>query len=1178
MKKLTLPLTQRARSKSAAAFSKPRLVLATTLALSTACIYLARAAQPPEGTLGPTTGAEVTWQGTATGTPTGGPLEDAVCEDVPGSCDIFTLTLTGNPEDYSGKQLVVALNWLAPVTDYDLYIRKETADGPIAGEGENSAGGTNETAVINPATSGTGKYLVRVVYSTVVAPADQYSGVASIREAAPVVENERRAATYVTNSGITFSANRTVKAPVAARDGEPSIRTDYKGNSYTGGIRGVPAGVDLWYFDLNPNSPSFDPNMRVPAYRGQPDGFAERTDADAGGDGGGDIDLAVGFKPLLPTQQEREVPFLAYSSLTLANISTGRSDDRGESYELNSVGNLTGGPPGDDRQWHEFHGDSAVYLLYRTVAPAIAQVQRSDDGGFTYGVTSSIGTIGQVGCLDVHQATGTVYASGNSGNIGVGTPAVPGQAPTTADYVIRPAATDPRGVGHLFFVVKVADDGTPNGTVYVVYSNQREILLKSSTDKGVTWSAPVRVDPPQTSGVVLFPWMETGPTPGSVVVVWYGTPQAENNDNAQWKVYFAQSFNADTATPEFRVAEVTEPEHFIHGSNISEMGLNPAAGSNRNLIDYFQVSVDPQGAAVIAYTDDHNDFSGNVFVARQNGGPSLNDEVDGTVGNTNVPASAEGAGLTIPGATAMIPAEDAFPPQQPGRNGEQITDFELDVQTALVTRARTPDPLDFRWVRYDTSGTGESLAIAATMRVTDLGPTLPGGSLWRASFAVNCPNSVLSADGTYTYGISDDGDQFFVQAQTIDSPLGSFVYGKTKREPDGSLTYTVLGSADAGEFNLDDQTISIQVSVAKLNAVLTEAGRPLISNGTVVAGLRAGSATANVDVDNAPPEATRQGRRDITRGGTQFTVYDSAFERPAPAPAATPLPPRAVAPGATPAPTPPEISLANISTRVAVLTGEEVGIAGFIVRGNNPKRLMIRGIGPSIRVGGAPLAGTLENPRLEIRDEGGDVIASNDDWRGTDAASQQAEITASGLAPADDREAAVIVNLSGGDAGATYTAVLSGAGDTQGIAVVEVYDLDAESFTDLGNISTRGFVGTGNDVLIGGIILRDYSNRNQSLDIILRGIGPSLSGANVANPLADPQLTLFDTQGNALASNDDFATNPQGDIAGSGLAPSNAKESAIRRTLAPGLYTFILNGANGGTGIGLVEAYNLGNQ
>ena len=183
------------------------------------------------------------------------------------------------------------------------------------------------------------------------------------------------------------------------------------------------------------------------------------------------------------------MPVLAYSSLTLANISSGKSTDRAETFQLNPTGNLTGGPPGDDRQWHEALGANSVYLLYRTVAPAVAQVQRSDDGGFTYGPTAAVGTIGQVGCLDVHQATGTVYASGSTGNVAVGTPSIPGAAPLAADYIIRQAATDPRGVAHIFFVTKVADDGTPNGTLYVVYSNQEKILLKSSKDKGETWSS-----------------------------------------------------------------------------------------------------------------------------------------------------------------------------------------------------------------------------------------------------------------------------------------------------------------------------------------------------------------------------------------------------------------------------------------------------------------------------------------------------------------------------------------------------------------------------------------------------------------------------------------------------------------------------------------------------------------
>jgi hypothetical protein len=1135
MKKSSPSKSMRGRLHLKAFTSRPALALMGLLALVTTCFFLARAANPPAATIGPDS-APVSFVGTAPG---GTSVGEASCVDGV-NCDTFTITVGGTPADWGNKLIALTFNWTLPTTDYDFYIHKDTLGGSPIATGDN--GGPPEiddNAAIDPAATGVGNYIVHIVYFAASA-ADQYRGTATVTPKA--VTN--RDATY-DSSGITFSPNVTVKAPVAGRDGEPSIRTDYKGNSYTGGIRGVPAGVDLWYHDLTPTSAKFDPLLRIGTYRGQPDGTTEKTPGDFGGDGGGDIDLAVGFPPL--AGPEREVPFLAYSSLTLANISSGLSRDRGATFELNPVGNLSGGPPGDDRQWHEFLGSDSVYLLYRTVAPAIAQIQRSDDGGFTYGPSVSAGLIGQVGCVDVHQATGTVYASGSSGSVAIGTPSVPGQAPTAADYTIRQAASDPGGVSNLFFVVKVADDGTQNGTAYVVYSNGTHIFLKSSTDKGGTWSAPVRVNPPTgpfATNVNLFPWMETGPTPGSVGIVWYGTTNSANDDNAQWKVYYAQSFNADTQTPAFRVAEVTEPEHYIHASNISTGGLTGTA--NRNLIDYFQVSFDPLGAAVIAYTDDHNDFDGHVYLSRQISGPSIKGGV--------LPAVAEGPALALPVGTLSVEQEDVFPPEQPGVNGEQVTDFELDAQNALLTRARVPDTVDLESVRYDTSGTGESLAIAATMKVTDL-IVQPAGTTWRAAFAVNAPHSVLSPYGDYSFGLSDDADQFFVEATTNDVGDPAFSYGTTVRDSDGSLTYTVVGPADAGEFNQADDTISIQVSVAKLNAILSAAGRPVISHGTVVAGLRARTFTVEV----IPPiegQAPRQGRRDITRGGTQFVVSDSAFGRQDPTTTPTPYPIASPAPSGTP----PTINLANISTRVPVRPGDGVGIAGFIVRTTAMKRLMVRGLGPSLN--GIP------DPVIEVRNEGGTVIASSDNWR----EAQQAEITATGLAPKFDAEAAVIINVPGGQ----YTAILRDKNNANGTALAEVYDIGAQSLADLGNISTRGTVLTGDDIVIGGFIVRDFSRRNQSQQILVLGLGPTVP---VSGALQDPTLELRNAQGALLASNDDWGGSPEaGQIQATTLAPQSPKESAILRTLAPGPYTALLRGAGNTTGIGRVEIYNMGNR
>ncbi|MDQ3120442.1 MAG: hypothetical protein M3Q89_12905, partial [Verrucomicrobiota bacterium] len=464
--------------------TRSRLLRAAfAFAVGAALLLRLPAASPPAATIAPTTTPPVTWVGTAPG---GTSANETTCVDGV-NCDVFKLTATGTEADWSNNLIALTFGWTLVANDYDFYVHKGAVNGPIVGTGRNDgAPATDDNAAIDPAATGVGDYYVHVVYFSVVG-ADQYRGTATV---IPKTTGARTAS-YV-SEGITFGPNTALKAPVAAKDGEPSIRTDYKGNSYTGGIRGLPAGVDLWYVNLDATSTQFDPLMRFPAYRGQPDGTTTQTPADVGGDGGGDIDLAVGFPPLAG-QTAPAIPTLAYSSLTLANISSGKTTDKGLSFNLNPVGNLTGGPPGDDRQWHEFLGSTSVYLLYRTVAPAIAQIQRSDDGGFTYGPSASAGLIGQVGCLDVHQATGVVYASGSSGSIAVGTPPAPGQAPAAVNYTIRTAATDPAGVAHIFFVAKVADDGTPNGTLYALYSNRSDIYIKHSTDKGGSWSSPVQV-------------------------------------------------------------------------------------------------------------------------------------------------------------------------------------------------------------------------------------------------------------------------------------------------------------------------------------------------------------------------------------------------------------------------------------------------------------------------------------------------------------------------------------------------------------------------------------------------------------------------------------------------------------------------------------------------------------
>jgi autotransporter-associated beta strand protein len=248
----------------------------------------------------------------------------------------------------------------------------------------------------------------------------------------------------------------------------------------------------------------------------------------------------------------------------------------------------------------------------------------------------------------------------------------------------------------------------------------------------------------------------------------------------------------------------------------------------------------------------------------------------------------------------------------------------------------------------------------------------------------------------------------------------------------------------------------------------------------------------------------------------------------------------------------------NISTRMQVGTGENALIGGFIVAGTVPKKVILRAIGPSL----APLPGRLADPTLELRDAAGALILSNDNWMD----SQDQEIIDTGIPPSSTLEAAIVATLAPG----SYTAVMRGAGNTTGIGVVEVYDLVLNVPARLANISSRGFVETGDNVMIGGFIAG-----NQATPVIVRAIGPSLAPLGIANALADPTLELHDSSGATIAFNNDWRDNAETAIAATGIPPSDNKESAIVTTLAPGSYTAIVRGLNNTSGVGLVEVYHL---
>jgi len=252
-------------------------------------------------------------------------------------------------------------------------------------------------------------------------------------------------------------------------------------------------------------------------------------------------------------------------------------------------------------------------------------------------------------------------------------------------------------------------------------------------------------------------------------------------------------------------------------------------------------------------------------------------------------------------------------------------------------------------------------------------------------------------------------------------------------------------------------------------------------------------------------------------------------------------------------PNPPRLSA--ISTRMQVLTGNDVAIGGFVIGGSTPKTIVVRARGPSLAAAG--VTGVLQNPQLQLF-SGQSSLAFNDNWQD---APNSAQVLASGFAPSDAAESAILITLGPG----AYTAIVSGAGGGTGVGIVEIFEVDADSMPLIA-ISTRGQVLTGNNVMIGGFVIEGSAPRT----VVVRARGPSLTAAGVSGALADPQLQLF-SGSTLIGYNNNWQDSDPDAILASGYAPANPLESAIRVTLPPGAYTAIVSGVGGGTGVGIVE-------
>ena len=452
--------------------------------------------------------------------------------------------------------------------------------------------------------------------------------------------------------------------------------------------------------------------------------------------------------------------------------------------------------------------------------------------------------------------------------------------------------------------------------------------------------------------------------------------------------------------------------------------------------------------------------------------------------------------------------------------------------------------------------TGGTAIINSTVSGNSASSGVGGGIYNFTGGMLDIANSTVSGNSAITHGgIENNGGTMGITNSTIsgNSALGTndggmenepggtvnvrntIIAGNTTRDFQGTLTSqgynligntsgtTITGTTTGNQLNVDPHLGPLQDNGGPTFTQALLSGSPAIDGGSFI-GLHTDQRGFTRPVDNpAIPNATGGDGSDIGAFEVQPTF------------------------------------LANISTRLLVETGDNVLIGGFIITGTQPKKVIVRAIGPSL-----PLAGKLADPVLELHGPAGFATLTNDNWR----SDQQAEIIATGIPPTNDLESAIVATLPANGAG--YTAIVRGMNNGTGIGLVEAYDLDNAVASKLANISTRGLVQTGDNVLIAGTIIQGPTSQQ----VLVRAIGPSL---DVPGKLADPTLELHDGNGALIAANDNWRSDQEAAIIATGIPPTNDLESAIVETLpASGAsYTAIVRGVNGTTGVALVEIYAL---
>lgn len=896
--------------------------------------------------------------------------------------------------------------------------------------------------------------------------------------------------------------------------------------------------------------------------------------------GGGDTELAVDING-----------HVYFADLTLANFSTGRSDNQGTSWVCSN----TGVPDVlVDRQWYALDGDptngGTLYLTSDEVAQAPAQcgpnqtnfgqnvlvmyrspvAGQGTSAGIQFAPAAKVsdplgcaeGIMGNNEVSPVATTTGQPLGAGKFATL---------SAPVKHVYVIHddalfhqiligrcfpvpfgppvPNVSDPSGLNCTDLpVASLGSDKTGGsfptmaidkaGNLYAVWEQAPtnangdivgDTVLKFSysTDEGNRWSTPMTIDtagsPVGTLHNNVFAWIAAGDD-GRVGIAWYGTPGAPNYADptqnngpdscpvtCDWSLWYVISTNAHSATPSFS-APIQASQHFIHrGSIQTVMG---GQNGDRTLGDFLQLRVGASGEAQISYGDSNNIdevFAPHAMFVRQNGGDALY--------AANSPVNISG----------LAPFNSVSDPSGDGRyeaNGAVSENMpQLDITGSSVQLVGTT---------ANTTCTDAAPCYKIVMQLNDLSISPSTAQdpdtdlIWMTQWLVPSTKDVNGGKNFFVYAESNNGGA--VQCFSGENAANAIGGGV-------ALTYPGASAIDPKNCQVKsgpNGTITIYVPLAAVKE-----DNPIDNK---LHEVTATTLTMQGPANSVPSLGGVGGSFFNEIDAAQTYVFDPTF-----------------------ATTQPPVQLLNISGRADVLTGDRIADGGFIMRGSGNKRVLMRGIGPSLSSGGQPVNGRLQDPVIELHDATGNTIAVNDDWRAT----QQSEIQQTGLAPTDDREAALVASLAPGN----YTAILRGANGGTGIGLVEIYDLEAQSGGELANLSVRADVETADNVLIDGVILGGVVPKR----ILFRALGPSLSSNSqpVQGRLNDPLMELHDVNGTLMATNDNWKDAPNAADIQSVLPPPDDRESAILMTLGPGNYTAILRGVNNTTGIALNEIYKV---